>query len=258
MSKTTAFIGAGRVTRIILEGLARKNSLPDRIIIMDTDTGISQKLAESFPMIEQKTEPDEAIRTADFLFIGLHPPVVVEMLKQVTPYLGESTVIVSLAPKIKITTINQITGTDRAVIRMIPNAASYVNQGYNPVTFGPACTDAFRKAFSDLVLPLGLMPEVPEERLEAYAVITAMGPTYLWFQIAELISLGESFGLTRDDATRAVLSMTIGAVETVKESKITLEAVIDLIPVKPLADHEEAIRSMYKETLTGFYKKLIS
>jgi pyrroline-5-carboxylate reductase len=49
-----------------------------------------------------------------------------------------------------------------------------------------------------------------------------------------LYSLGELFGLSADEANRAVLSMTAGAVKTMQESGLTPAGVIDLVPVKPL------------------------
>ncbi|MCA1917004.1 pyrroline-5-carboxylate reductase [Methanospirillum hungatei] len=171
MTTTIACIGAGRVTRILLEGLARKNCLPKRIIVTDTNPDVLKKLAEKFPTIEAKNQVDESMSSADFLFISLHPPVVGEMLHNIVPFLGEQTTIVSLAPKIKIATINQFTGASRPVIRMIPNAASYVNEGYNPVVFGSSCPENIRKKFTELIAPLGQMPEVPEETLEAYAIV---------------------------------------------------------------------------------------
>lgn len=154
--------------------------------------------------------------------------------------------------------INQLTGGKNSVIRMIPNAPSLVNEGYNPVTFAPGCPYEVRKTFTELMAPLGKMPEVAEETLEAYSVITAMGPTYLWFQLAELIRLGESFGLSPDEANRAVLSMTAGAVKTMQDSGLNPAGVMDLVPVKPMADHEETIRGMYTASLTGLYGKLTS
>ena len=258
MTTTISCIGAGRVTRIVLEGLAKKNTLPERIIAVDTNADTLRNLKQLFPMVETKTAIDDTVTTADFIFIALHPPAVVDAIKEIAPMIGERSTIVSLAPKIKTGMISQLTGGKNPVIRMIPNAPSMVNEGYNPVTFGIGCPDQVRKTFTDLMAPLGTMPEVAEENLEAYAVITAMGPTYLWFQLAELIRLGESFGLSPDEASRAVLSMTTGAVKTMQESGLTPTGVMDLVPVKPMADHEERIREMYTASLTGLYGKLTS
>jgi len=141
---------------------------------------------------------------------------------------------------------------------MIPNAPSLVTEGYNPVIFGPGFPDQVKKTFTDLIAPLGTMPEVAEETLEAYAVVTAMRPTYLWFQLSELTRLGELFGLSPDEARRAVLSMTTGDLKTMQESGLTQADVMDLVPEKPMADHEETIRNMYVASLTGLYGKLTS
>lgn len=258
MTRTISCIGSGRVTRILLEGLAKKNNLPDRIITVDTNEDTLQSLKQSFPMIETKTAIDESVTSADLIIIALHHPAVVDAIKAIAPSIGEKSVIVSLAPKITIAMIRQLTGGKNPVIRMIPNAPSLVHDGYNPVVFGPGCPEKVRKSFTDLMTPLGAMPEVAEETLEAYAVITAMGPTYLWFQLAELARLGESFGLSPEEASRAVLSMTAGAVKTMQESGLPPAGVMDLVPVKPMADHEETIRGMYAASLTGLYGKLTS
>ena len=98
--------------------------------------------------------------------------------------------------------------------------------------------------------------EVDEDKLEAYAIVTAMGPTYLWFQLFELFELGKTFGLTDKQAWKGIKKMLKGAVETVDESGLTPEEVMDLVPVKPLGEDEAAIRNAYRTKLTGLYGKL--
>jgi pyrroline-5-carboxylate reductase len=75
-------------------------------MVTDTNPDVLKNLAEKFPSIEPTNQVDESMSNADFLFISLHPPVVGEMLPNIVPFLGEKTTIVSLAPKIKIATIN--------------------------------------------------------------------------------------------------------------------------------------------------------
>ncbi len=63
------------------------------------------------------------------------------------------------------------------------------------VAFGPGLSPADREVLQGLLAPLGECPEVEERHLEAYAIVTAMGPTYFWPQLYELRALAESFGL---------------------------------------------------------------
>jgi pyrroline-5-carboxylate reductase len=139
---------------------------------------------------------------------------------------------------------------------MIPNAPSVVNEGYNPVAFGPGISKKEKEDLSRLFKKLGDCPEVDEDKLEAYAIITAMGPTYLWFQLYELLELGKSFGLTDKQSWKGIKKMLKGAIETIDESGLSPNEVMDLIPVKPLGEDEAAIRNAYRTKLTGLYQKL--
>jgi pyrroline-5-carboxylate reductase len=64
------------------------------------------------------------------------------------------------------------------------------------------------------------------------------------------------FGLTREAAVRAVVSMVAGAASTMAAPGMTPEAVMDLIPVKPLATLEPSVRDAYVTTLTALHSKL--
>lgn len=80
--------------------------------------------------------------------------------------------------------------------RMNPNAASIVGKGYNPISFAVGLPQDLRSQLIELVSPLGNTPVVDDNMIENYAVISAMGPTYFWFQFDALRQQAESFGMT--------------------------------------------------------------
>ena len=97
---------------------------------------------------------------------------------------------------------------------------------------------------------------VPEETLEAYAILTAMGPTYFWFQWQALRDLAGAFGLSSEATDRALRAMLDGAIRTLFDAGLTPEQVMDLVPVKPLAEAEPQILRVYRETLPGLHARL--
>lgn len=97
---------------------------------------------------------------------------------------------------------------------------------------------------------------MPESDLEAYAVLTGMGPTYLWFQLYELLSLAEGFGLGRAAAVEALGEMVGGALRTMTESGLSAAEVMDLVPVRPLAEDEETFKSAYRARLRGIFDRI--
>ena len=95
-----------------------------------------------------------------------------------------------------------------------------------------------------------------EEKLEAYAIITAMGPTYFWFQLYELEELGKTFGMTPKEVKESLVKMVKGTFKTMTDSGLSPSEVMDLVPVKPLGEEETNIRNMYRTKLQGLYSKL--
>lgn len=61
--------------------------------------------------------------------------------------------------------------------RMIPNACSIVNSGYNPICFSSAIPESEKQELINWLSGLGECPEVAGEKLEAYAMLTGIGPT---------------------------------------------------------------------------------
>ena len=99
------------------------------------------------------------------------------------------------------------------------------------------------------------MPVVDEKKLEAYAIVSAMGPTYFWFQLYKLKELAISFGFTESEANEAITDMINGSIKTMF-SDLPKQEVLDLIPVKPLGENETEIVKLYEDKLTGLYNKL--
>jgi pyrroline-5-carboxylate reductase len=92
--------------------------------------------------------------------------------------------------------------------------------------------------------------------MEAYAVISAMGSTYFWFQLKQLYDLSLTFGMDGDEAKEIIPEMLKGTADTLFASDLTPEEVMDLVPVRPLGDYEDVMKSFYIEKLNGIYAKI--
>lgn len=256
MTGSIGFVGGGRITRIFLEGWRRHGGLPANIVVSDPDAAVVERLASAFPGVT--VVRDDNIRAArqDVVFAAVHPPAMKPALAPLGPQLGRRSVVVSLAPKWTLGSLRDLLGGHDRLARVIPNAPSIVGAGFNPVAFGPGLDAEGRERVQALLAPLGAAPEVPEPQLEAYAVIAAMGPTYLWFQLDLLATLGREFGLTGDAAAQAVAAMAVGSARALSESGLSPAEVIDLVPVRPMADEEAALVAAYRARLTAIHSKI--
>ncbi|NYB51338.1 MAG: NAD(P)-binding domain-containing protein [Methanobacteriaceae archaeon] len=254
--KTIGFIGGGRVTKILLNGFKNKGMKLDNMVVYDTSPESLKKIENEFPEIKTVSDEYGIAASQDMVFLAVHPPIMADVLKETKAHLKPNSVVISLAPKPKIEQISSILGGFSRIVRLIPNAPSIINQGYNPVSFAPEINDSEKKEILDLFNTLGATPEVDEDKLEAYAVLTAMGPTYFWFQFNELFKLGSSFGLEDNELKECLLKMVTGAAKTFYESQLSPEEVMDLIPVKPMEKEENTIKTAYQNRLRTIYQQL--
>ena len=250
------FIGGGRVTGIILGGLKKAGKLPGKIIVSDQNSETLNKLKISFPDIIVSPADNKQPADCDIVFLCVPPPAIKVVVEDIKPSLKSDTILISLAPRITIAKMSEILGGSRKIVRMIPNAPSLVNSGYNPVAFSKDINSADQATLIDLFINLGKCPEVNEEKLEAYALLTAMGPTYLWFQLYNLAQLVSTLGLEENETSIAIENMVAGTVKTMLNSGLSSEKVMDLIPSKPIFEDQETIKNIYKTRLETMYAKL--
>ena len=256
MLDSIGIIGAGRIAHILLGGWKHTATALPPIRVYDVSTEALTTLKTAFPQVQISTL--EETSNSDLLLLGVHPPVLADLLPQIRPLLRPEAVVCSLAPKLRLPQLQAQLGGFHRLARMNPNATSIIGQGMNPLVFAPQLPEAARLSLRTLFAPLGQLPEVADEQLESYAVISAMGPTYFWFQFHALEQLAESFGLARHEARQAIATMLHGAVDTLLASELPPEVVMDLVPVRPLADDEETITNMLATRLRAIHGKLNS
>lgn len=254
MEQSISFIGGGRVTRILLQGFKNKNVHTEKVVVTDTNPGVLANLKKQFPEIESSDAAGAAGQ--DIVFIALHPPVLMDALSQVKGNIKPGATVISLAPKISLSKLSALMPQVKNIARLIPNATSYINEGYNPVTFASGFDAPVKDHTLNMLKNLGTTFEVPEEKLESYAIVSAMLPTYFWFQWTVMEEIGQKTGLSKKESGDAVNDTIKASLNLLYKSGLTAPEVIDLIPVKPIGEHEEQIAEIYRTKLIGLFEKI--
>ena len=248
------FIGGGRITGIFLQGFANKNVEFQSVVVYDTNSETVGNLKLLFPQI-MVAENLEQVASQSVVFIALHPPVIMETLGKMAELVTKDTIFISLAPKITIEKIvSKLQATN--IARLIPNATSYINEGYNPVCFSAEFDLTTKKLIFEILKVLGNTFEVAEPKLEGYAILSAMLPTYFWFQWEELVKIGEKMGLSEQESKESVFQTLLSAMHLMFQSELPYDKVIDLIPVKPIGDSQTQIIEIYQSKLMGLFEKI--
>jgi pyrroline-5-carboxylate reductase len=252
MKKTIGFIGGGRITRIFLQAFRNKGFNPAKIVVFDISNEVLLALQQKFPAVKISSLDEAA--SQDIVFVALHPPVIMDTLEQVKGNIKSDSTVISLAPKVTMEKISAKLNGLPNVARMIPNATSYINKGYNPVCFSKEFSD--KEEILEMMKLLGDTFITEEPKMEAYAIASAMLPTYFWFQWQEMQNIAKKMGLDENEARESVEKTLVAGIETLYHSGLSYEEVIDLIPVKPIAAHESQIKEVLSNTLNALFEKI--
>lgn len=254
MKTTIGFIGGGRITKIFLQGFKNAGIEFESVKVFEPNSETLANLETIFPEIE-KAETAESAAAQKVIFVAVHPPLVMETLQKIKETVTESTIVISLAPKITLEKMASALPTKK-LVRMIPNATSFINEGFNPVSFYAGMEEKEQKAVFKLLKKLGKTIITEEAKLEGYAIVSAMLPTYFWFQWQEMEKIALEMGLTAEEAKTAVKSTLKKALKLYYKSDLTPAEVIDLIPVKPIGENETEIKNILNTKLIGLFGKI--
>jgi len=248
------FIGGGRITRIMLHAFANKHDEFESIKVCDKSNDVLTKLNAEFPSI-QVTKNAKEVVNSELVIIALHPPVIPETLNELKSLIDKNSIVISLAPKISIERLLFGLGLPK-IVRVIPNATSFINKGYNPVSFSDGVSEQEKQDILELFRELGYTFETDEYKLESFAIISALLPTYFWFQWDELEKIASKIGLEPKEAKEAIRQTLLAATQLFYNPDLTHEEVMNLIPVKPVAEHEKLIRECFSNNLLLLFEKI--
>lgn len=162
-----------------------------------------------------------ATRRSDYLFLGVKPQMMKDMLRPLQGALAAREtpfVLVSMAAGLTITAIQKMAGGAYPVIRIMPNTACAVGQSMTLYCCSDNVTAPQREAFLRLMAASGVLEELPEHLIDAGSAVAGCGGAYACLFMEGLADGGVAIGLPRAKALRFAWQMLLGAAALALES----------------------------------------
>jgi pyrroline-5-carboxylate reductase len=246
-----AFLGSGIIAGVWMERLlATGAATPEQVMACDVRPERLQELAQNLN-VHTHPENSKGAEFARVIILAPPPNAVVPLLREIRPSLGTGQLVISLAAGVPLATLEQEAG-DAAVVRVMPNTPALVGEAMNFVTFGRRVTEADRRILRDLLDVLGKWFEVPDEQMDAWCALCAVGPTYIFPVIETLASAAASHGLDAEKALTAAAQVVGGAAHLVLESGRSPGELKQMISLRTL--HEEEGRKLF----TAAYEEAVT
>ncbi len=211
---TIAFIGAGNMARSLISGLLAAGASPARLRAADPDAGQRQALGELG--VTTHADNGDAVRDADLVVLAVKPQVLGTVLQSLP--LDPDQLIVSIAAGVPLAALERWAGSDRAIVRCMPNTPALLGAGITGMYANGAVT-ARQRDSADAVLGAAgrTLWVVDESKLDAVTAVSGSGPAYFFYLMEAMIEAGVGLGLDRDSATTLALETAYGAARMARE-----------------------------------------
>lgn len=208
---TIAFLGAGNMASALIEGLLNAGTAsPGQLIASDPNEAARARLAERHGM-RTTSNSREAVADADIVVLSVKPQTFAQLLPEVHGALAERALIISIAAGIPTSTIEGALGSERRVVRAMPNTPALVQAGATGLSKGRAATDDDLAAARAIFDSVGITVTVPESLIDAVTGLSGSGPAYVFRMVEGLVTGGVQAGLAPDDALKLAAQTVFGA-----------------------------------------------
>lgn len=196
-----AFIGCGNMVQAMILGLLKH---VDSSTIMASNRSSDKLLSFKAKTNIQTGSNKEAAQFGDYLFIGVKPSQIMDVLEEIKDFVKPHTTIVSLAAGI---TLEQLeTKIKGRVVRMMPNT---------PIQVGEATIALVSKDKDDqlklILSDLGQVFWIEEDMMSAFIGIAGSSPAYFFMMMEAMGDGAVRHGIPRDMAYQMVCQTMLGS-----------------------------------------------
>ncbi len=216
-SGTIALAGAGKMGGAMLTGWLAQGLDPRRVVVIEPHPSaeigaLAAKGVRLNPSAQQ-------VGTVDTLVVAVKPQSFREAGATLQPFVGTSTLVVSIMAGTTIAALEQICGG--SVVRAMPNTPAAIGRGIT-VAVAAGNVSATQRATADALLrATGSVEWVSDESLmDAVTAVSGSGPAYVFLLAEELARAGVAAGLPEELATKLARETVAGSGELLHRSDL--------------------------------------
>jgi len=205
-------VGCGHMGRAMAQGWLRAGVPADHLYVVDP---------QADPVSLPGSRADHFVASAGMLPRGMKaraivmavkPQVMNDALPLMAPFIGDGTVVLSVAAGVTLEQMARGTGGEGTCVRVMPNTPAAIGEGISGVTAAPGISEVDRALALELMDATGEAVWIEhEDQMDAVTAVSGSGPAYVFYMVECLAAAGVRQGLPEATAMALARQTIIGA-----------------------------------------------
>jgi len=206
-----ALIGTGKMGTAIGAGVIRHRVLhPEDLLAADPSPEARMRFAK-----ETGVEPAESaadiVEQADAVLLAVKPQTAATVVQPIAAAC-QGRLIISIMAGVPISRLAGWFGGHH-IVRVMPNTPLMVGKGATVFACDAGVSDPDREFVRSIFGALGIVYEMPEEKLDAVTALSGSGPAYVFEFVQALVEAAAAVDLPREEALALAVQTVAGAAE---------------------------------------------
>lgn len=217
--KHITIVGAGNMAEALIRGLLHPAGVvaSDHIVASDVSKERLESLTRTYG-IRTSRDNKEIVKPADIVILAVKPQIIQTVLQEISEYVDEKKLVISIAAGVKIEVIQEILRPTR-VVRVMPNIAALVHAAITAMSPGKYATETDIQIAGEIFNAVGETVVVEEKLMDAVTGLSGSGPAYVFHFINALADAGVRVGFSREIALKLAAQSVYGAAKMLIETQ---------------------------------------
>ncbi len=192
-------------------------SSPDLSIgVLEKNVDRTQLLQKSYPSIKPLDSYAD-LGTYEAIIIAVKPQQFAQASEQLRKGISTTTVIISIAAGITLSTIQEAFPAC-VCVRVMPNTPALIGKGMTGLSFGASCPTEIQAFVRSLFQSIGEITTIPETLMNALTAISGSGPAYFYHFIDAMATESMKLGFSYDEAKKLLTQTMLGSAIMLQQS----------------------------------------
>ena len=254
--KRIGFIGAGNMGGAILGGILKSKMIDREHITASVKSDKSLERVKNDFNIYVTKDSKEVAKNSDIIVVGVKPNTYDEILEEIKNEIDNEKIIVTIAAGKTIESVEKIIGSNKKIIRTMPNTPALVGEGMTSISPNKNISDEELSLVKSLFDALGKSEIVDEKLIDAVIGASGSSPAYVFMFIEAMADAAVLSGMKREDAYKFASQSVLGAAKMVLETKKHPGELKDMV-CSPGGTTIEAVKVLEENNFRGTVIKAV-
>ena len=217
-SGTLVLVGAGKMGGAMLEGWLGLGMPAAQIVVVDPQP--AQEIAELATRGVRLNPSPATVGDVSAIVVAIKPQVAPEVMPALAPYVGASTVVVSIMAGRTLRFLEQSL-PPAAIVRAMPNTPAAIGRGITVAVGNSRVSASQRELVHALLSAVGMVEWTGDEGLmDAVTALSGSGPAYVFLLAETMARAGAAAGLPPELADKLARATVAGSGELLHRSPL--------------------------------------